>query len=177
MKCAFKKLTSRYLLYLGISGKNIPGILVFLGMVYSKIKNQEIHMELSMVSALRETANRRTSLYNGGFYLVEKYRREKESQDRYVYRFRLRRIAGQKHIDTLNHKMVLSWKIQSQPLAQGLLLSSYWNYNSSPISYLSCLRFFSLWNKWITQLSGGMKELLHYLGLQVIQTQSLLPWT
>ena len=40
--------------------------------------------------------------------------------------------------------------------------------------YISCLRFFSLWNKWITQLLGGMKELLHYLGLQVQQTQSIL---
>ena len=47
MKCAFKKLTSRYLLYLGISGKNIPGILIFLGMVYSKIKKLSIEQAKS----------------------------------------------------------------------------------------------------------------------------------
>ncbi|GJN02180.1 hypothetical protein PR202_ga19504 [Eleusine coracana subsp. coracana] len=35
----------------------------------------------------------------GGLYLVEKYWREKESEDRYVYMFRLRRMEGQKHID------------------------------------------------------------------------------
>ncbi|BAF15372.1 histone-lysine N-methyltransferase, H3 lysine-9 specific SUVH5 [Oryza sativa Japonica Group] len=35
----------------------------------------------------------------GGLYIVEKYWREKEGNDRYVYMFRLRRMAGQKHID------------------------------------------------------------------------------
>ncbi|NP_001105193.2 uncharacterized protein LOC542090 [Zea mays] len=35
----------------------------------------------------------------GGLYLVEKYWREKEHGDRYVYMFRLRRMEGQKHID------------------------------------------------------------------------------
>lgn len=35
----------------------------------------------------------------GGLYHVEKYWREKEHGDRYVYMFRLRRIEGQKHID------------------------------------------------------------------------------
>ena len=53
-----------------------------------------------MVSAVRETANRRTSFIYGGLYLVEKYWREKERQDRYVYNmFRLRRMARQKHSD------------------------------------------------------------------------------
>lgn len=35
----------------------------------------------------------------GGLYHVEKYWREKEHGNRYVYMFRLRRIEGQKHID------------------------------------------------------------------------------
>ncbi|WVZ86601.1 hypothetical protein U9M48_033355, partial [Paspalum notatum var. saurae] len=35
----------------------------------------------------------------GGLYHVEKYWREKEHENRYVYMFRLRRIEGQKHID------------------------------------------------------------------------------
>ncbi|KAL5215081.1 hypothetical protein ABZP36_004233 [Zizania latifolia] len=35
----------------------------------------------------------------GGLYIVEKYWREKESEDCYVYMFRLRRMAGQKHIN------------------------------------------------------------------------------
>ncbi|XP_062184153.1 histone-lysine N-methyltransferase, H3 lysine-9 specific SUVH5-like [Phragmites australis] len=35
----------------------------------------------------------------GGLYLVEKYWRERECEDRYVYMFRLRRMEGQKHID------------------------------------------------------------------------------
>ncbi|KAJ1272095.1 hypothetical protein BS78_06G176500 [Paspalum vaginatum] len=35
----------------------------------------------------------------GGLYHVEKYWREKELENRYVYMFRLRRIGGQKHID------------------------------------------------------------------------------
>ncbi|TVU15005.1 hypothetical protein EJB05_38503, partial [Eragrostis curvula] len=35
----------------------------------------------------------------GGLYLVEKYSRQKEGEDRYVYMFRLRRMDGQKHID------------------------------------------------------------------------------
>lgn len=35
----------------------------------------------------------------GGLYLVEKYWREKEHGDRYVYMFRLRRMKGQNHID------------------------------------------------------------------------------
>lgn len=38
-------------------------------------------------------------LIYGGLYLVEKYWREKESEDCYVYMFQLRRMAGQKHID------------------------------------------------------------------------------
>uniref|UniRef100_A0ACD5V659 Uncharacterized protein n=1 Tax=Avena sativa TaxID=4498 RepID=A0ACD5V659_AVESA len=42
---------------------------------------------------------RKKMLIYGGLYLVEKYWREKESDDRYVYMFRLRRIAGQKHVD------------------------------------------------------------------------------
>jgi euchromatic histone-lysine N-methyltransferase len=43
--------------------------------------------------------NQRKMLIYGGLYLVEKYWREKESEGRYVYMFRLRRMAGQKHID------------------------------------------------------------------------------
>ncbi|CAO2035972.1 unnamed protein product [Urochloa humidicola] len=35
----------------------------------------------------------------GGLYHVEKYWREKDHGDRYVYMFRLRRMEGQKHID------------------------------------------------------------------------------
>uniref|UniRef100_J3M019 SET domain-containing protein n=1 Tax=Oryza brachyantha TaxID=4533 RepID=J3M019_ORYBR len=35
----------------------------------------------------------------GGLYTVEKYWREKEGNDRYGYMFRLRRMAGQRHID------------------------------------------------------------------------------
>ncbi|XP_047063846.1 uncharacterized protein LOC124671525 [Lolium rigidum] len=41
----------------------------------------------------------RKMLIYGGLYLVEKYWRERESEDCYVYMFRLRRMAGQKHID------------------------------------------------------------------------------
>uniref|UniRef100_A0A0D9W7S2 SET domain-containing protein n=1 Tax=Leersia perrieri TaxID=77586 RepID=A0A0D9W7S2_9ORYZ len=40
----------------------------------------------------------RTYIY-GGLYTVVKYWREKESEDNYVYKFRLRRMEGQKHID------------------------------------------------------------------------------
>ena len=44
-------------------------------------------------------SQRKNMLIYGGLYLVEKYWREKESEDRYVYMFRLRRMTGQKHID------------------------------------------------------------------------------
>ncbi|KAG8082866.1 hypothetical protein GUJ93_ZPchr0014g46808 [Zizania palustris] len=40
----------------------------------------------------------RTYIY-GGLYIIEKYWREKERENCYVYMFRLRRMAGQNHID------------------------------------------------------------------------------
>ncbi|VAH34866.1 unnamed protein product [Triticum turgidum subsp. durum] len=46
-----------------------------------------------------KNSQRKSILVYGGLYLVEKYWREKESEDRYVYMFRMRRMAGQKHID------------------------------------------------------------------------------
>ncbi|CAM0903531.1 unnamed protein product [Alopecurus aequalis] len=42
---------------------------------------------------------RKNMLIYGGLYLVEKYWRKKESENLFVYMFRLRRMAGQKHID------------------------------------------------------------------------------
>ncbi|KAE8805650.1 Histone-lysine N-methyltransferase, H3 lysine-9 specific SUVH5 [Hordeum vulgare] len=47
----------------------------------------------------KKNSQRKSILVYGGLYLVEKYWREKESEDRYVYMFRMRRMAGQKHID------------------------------------------------------------------------------
>ncbi|XBI93701.1 hypothetical protein VPH35_030480 [Triticum aestivum] len=47
----------------------------------------------------KRNSQRKSILLYGGLYLVEKYWREKESEDRYVYMFRMRRMAGQKHID------------------------------------------------------------------------------
>lgn len=49
--------------------------------------------------SIKGNSQRKNMLIYGGLYLVEKYWREKESEDRYVYMFRLRRMAGQKHID------------------------------------------------------------------------------
>ncbi|KAL6903405.1 hypothetical protein ACP4OV_004218 [Aristida adscensionis] len=57
-----------------------------------------IHGLITYLSGICRKKKNTTYIY-GGLYMIEKYWREKECEDRYIYMFRLRRMEGQKHID------------------------------------------------------------------------------
>ncbi|XP_062226309.1 histone-lysine N-methyltransferase, H3 lysine-9 specific SUVH5-like isoform X2 [Phragmites australis] len=87
----------------------------------------------------------------GGLYLIEKYWREKECEDRYVYMFQLRRMEGQKYIDI--KEILNTGKAESndgiimKDLSQGLeripisVVNSISDEYPMPYRYISRLRY------------------------------------
>ncbi|KAM0910124.1 hypothetical protein ACQ4PT_014381 [Festuca glaucescens] len=95
--------------------------------------------------------SQRKMLVYGGLYLVEKYWRERESEDRYVYMFRMRRMAGQKHVDIeeilkSGHTEPYDGVIMKD-ISQGLeripipVVNSISDECPMPYVYMSCLKY------------------------------------
>jgi hypothetical protein len=92
-----------------------------------------------------------TTYIYGGLYLIEKYWREKEHEDRYVYMFRLKRMEGQKHIDVEEilkaGKAESSYRVIMNDISHGLeripisVENSISDEYPMPYCYMSGLRY------------------------------------
>ncbi|KAL6652299.1 hypothetical protein ACP70R_011224 [Stipagrostis hirtigluma subsp. patula] len=109
-----------------------------------------IHRCINHTNGLCRRKKLPTYIY-GGLYLVEKYWRTKEREDHYVYKFRLRRMEGQKRIDV--KEILKTGKAESydcvimKDISQGLeripvsVVNSISDEYPMPYCYMSRLRY------------------------------------